>query len=215
MFEELSSRFEDAVKGLRGESKISENNINDALNEVRKALLDADVSLSVVKDFISDVKNKSIGKEVVRGVNPGQKFIEVVNKELINVMGNENSPLKDNEIKPTVILMAGLQGAGKTTATGKLGLYLKEKGKKVILVAADIYRPAAVEQLKTIGNQYELEVFSAKQKDFKPEEIAGDALNYANENNVDTIIVDTAGRLQIDNSMMSEMVRIKEVTNPD
>ena len=111
--------------------------------------------------------------------------------------------------------MAGLQGAGKTTATGKLGLYLKEKEKKVLLVAADIYRPAAVEQLKTIGNQYDLEVFSAKGKNSKPEEIAKDALSYANENNFDTLIVDTAGRLQIDESMMSEMVRIKEVTKPD
>ena len=140
MFDELSSRFEDAVKGLRGEAKISENNIDDALKKVKRALLDADVSLSVVKEFISDVKDKAIGEEVVRGVNPGQKFIEVVNKELINIMGIENSPLNENENSPTVILMAGLQGAGKTTATGKLGLYLKEKDKKVLLVAADNYR---------------------------------------------------------------------------
>ena len=215
MFDELSSRFEDAVKGLRGEAKISENNIDDALNQVKKALLEADVSLSVVKEFVSDVKDKAIGEEVVRGVNPGQKFIEVVNKELINIMGNENAPLNEKEKSPTVILMAGLQGAGKTTATGKLGLYLKEREKKVLLVAADIYRPAAVEQLKTIGSQYDLEVFSAKGKSSKPEEIAKDALSYANLNNVDTLIVDTAGRLQIDESMMSEMVRIKEVTQPD
>ena len=215
MFDELSSRFEDAVKGLRGETKISETNINDALNDVKKALLNADVSLSVVKDFISDVKDKAIGEEVVRGVNPGQKFIEVVNQELINIMGNENSPLIEKENSTTVILMAGLQGAGKTTATGKLGLYLKEKEKKVLLVAADIYRPAAVEQLKTIGHQYELEVFSALKKNSKPEEIAKDALDYANKNDIDILIVDTAGRLQIDDSMMSEMVRIKEVTKPD
>ncbi len=215
MFDELSSRFEDAVKGLRGEAKISENNINDALKEVKRALLDADVSLSVVKEFISDVKDKAIGEEVVRGVNPGQKFIEVVNKELINIMGNENSPLNENENSPTVILMAGLQGAGKTTATGKLGLYLKGKDKKVLLVAADIYRPAAVEQLKTLGSQYELEVYSAKEKNSKPEEIAKEALNFAIENDFNSIIIDTAGRLQIDDSMMSEMVQIKEVSNPD
>ena len=205
MFDELSSRFEDAVKGLRGEAKISENNINDALKEVKKALLEADVSLSVVKDFIADVKDKAIGEEVVRGVNPGQKFIEVVNKELINIMGNENSPLNENQESTNVILMAGLQGAGKTTATGKLGLYLKEQKQKVLLVAADVYRPAAVEQLKTLGNQHDLEVFSSKEKNSKPEEIAKDALDYANSNNVDTVIVDTAGRLQIDESMMSEM----------
>ena len=215
MFDELSSRFEDAVKGLRGEAKISENNINDALKEVKKALLDADVSLSVVKDFIADVKDKAIGEEVVRGVNPGQKFIEVVNKELIKIMGNENSPLNENQESTNVILMAGLQGAGKTTATGKLGLYLKEQKQKVLLVAADVYRPAAVEQLKTLGNQNDLEVFSSKEKNSKPEEIAKDALDYANSNNVDTVIVDTAGRLQIDESMMSEMVRIKEFTKPD
>ena len=177
MFDELSSRFEDAVKGLRGEAKISSNNINDALTDVKKALLEADVSLSVVKDFISEIKEKAIGEEVVRGVNPSQKFIEIVNKELINIMGNENSPLNENEKTPTVILMAGLQGAGKTTATGKLGLYLKEKDKKVLLVAADVYRPAAIEQLKILGSQYDLEVFSSKEKNSKPEEIAKDALN--------------------------------------
>ena len=159
MFDELSARFEDAVKGLKGESKISENNIDSALKQVRNALLNADVSLSVVKEFISEVKEKAIGEDVVRGVNPGQKFIEVVNSELVNIMGNENSPLNENENKPTVILMAGLQGAGKTTATGKLGLYLKEKQKRVLLIAADVYRPAAVDQLKTIGEQYNLEVF--------------------------------------------------------
>ena len=160
MFDELSARFEDAVKGFRGEAKISENNIDNALKEVKRALLDADVSLSVIKEFISDVKEKAIGEEVVRGVNPGQKFIEVVNTELINIMGKDNSPLNENKIKPTVILMAGLQGAGKTTATGKLGLFLNEQDKKILLVAADIYRPAAVDQLKTIGKNNNLEVFS-------------------------------------------------------
>merc|ERR1712196_592019 len=124
--------------------------------------------------------------------------------ELINIMGNENSPLNENENSPTVILMAGLQGAGKTTATGKLGLYLKEKDKKVLLVAADIYRPAAVEQLKTLGSQYELEVFSAKEKNSKPEEIAKEALNFASENDFNSIIIDTAGRLQIDDSMIGQ-----------
>ena len=124
MFDELSAKFEDAVKGLRGEAKISETNIDSALKDVRKALINADVSLSVVKDFINDVKVKAVGEEVVRGVNPSQKFIEIVNKELINLMGNENAPIEENINKPTVILMAGLQGAGKTTASGKLGLYL-------------------------------------------------------------------------------------------
>ena len=215
MFDELSARFEDAVKGLKGESKISENNIDSALKQVRNALLDADVSLSVVKDFIADVKYKAIGEEVVRGVNPGQKFIEVVNSELVNIMGNENSPLNVSKNKPTVILMAGLQGAGKTTATGKLGLYLKEKQKRVLLIAADIYRPAAVDQLKTIGKQYGLEVFSDLKENSKPEEIVRDGLAHAINNEKHFIIIDTAGRLQIDESMMEEMVRIKKVSNPD
>ena len=215
MFDELSARFEDAVKGLKGESKISENNIDSALKQVRNALLDADVSLSVVKEFIRDVKDKAIGEDVVRGVNPGQKFIEVVNSELVNIMGNENSPLNENKNKPTVILMAGLQGAGKTTATGKLGLYLKEKQKRVLLIAADVYRPAAVDQLKTIGKQYDLEVFSDLKENSKPEEIVKDGLVFASNNEKDFIIIDTAGRLQIDDSMMDEMVRIKEVSNPD
>jgi len=185
------------------------------LKDVRRALLEADVSLSVIKDFISEVKIKAVGSEVVRGVNPGQKFIEVVNTELVNIMGVENSPLNENQNKPTVILMAGLQGAGKTTATGKLGLYLKEKEKEVLLVAADVYRPAAIEQLKTIGSQYELEVFAPLKENNKPEEIAKDGLSYATDKNKDFVIIDTAGRLQIDESMMDEMVRIKKVSNPD
>ena len=215
MFDELSARFEDAVKGFRGEAKISESNIDNALKDVKRALLDADVSLSVVKEFIADVKEKAIGEEVVRGVNPGQKFIEVVNTELINIMGKDNSPLTENQNKPTVILMAGLQGAGKTTATGKLGLFLNDQDKKVLLVAADTYRPAAVDQLKTLGKQNNLEVFSAANSKSKPEEITERALKYAISENKDYMIVDTAGRLQIDESMMEEMVRIKKVTNPD
>ena len=215
MFDELSARFEDAVKGFRGETKISETNIDSALKDVKRALINADVSLSVVKDFIKDVREKAIGVEVVRGVNPGQKFIEVVNNELVNIMGNENSPLNTSDKKPSIILMAGLQGAGKTTASGKLGLYLKDQKKKVLLVAADTYRPAAIDQLKTIGKSYELEVFSSDKKDVKPEEIASEALQEAIANDKDFVIIDTAGRLQIDQSMMSEMVRIKEITKPD
>ena len=215
MFDELSAKFEDAVKGLRGEAKISETNIDLALKDVRKALINADVSLSVVKDFINDVKVKAVGEEVVRGVNPSQKFIEIVNKELINIMGNENAPIEENINKPTVILMAGLQGAGKTTASGKLGLYLKDKDKKVLLIAADIYRPAAIDQLKTLGGQHDLEVFSDLDKNIKPEEIVKRGIQLGIKDNKDYIIIDTAGRLQIDESMMDEMVRIKEVSEPD
>ncbi len=214
MFDELSARFEDAVKGLRGENQINEDNVDIALKQVRRALLEADVSLSVVKEFIEQVRQKAIGAEVVRGVKPGEKFIEVVHKELVEVMGGSNAPLADSTKKPSVILMAGLQGAGKTTATAKLGLHLKEKGQRTLLVAADVYRPAAIDQLNTLGKQIELEVFSLGQ-DLKPEEIAASGLAKAKEENFDTLIVDTAGRLQIDEDMMDEMVRIRTAVNPD
>ena len=214
MFDELSARFEDAVKGLRGENQINEDNVDIALKQVRRALLEADVSLSVVKEFVEQVRQKAIGAEVVRGVKPGEKFIEVVHKELVEVMGGSNAPLADSTKKPSVILMAGLQGAGKTTATAKLGLHLKEKGQRILLVAADVYRPAAIDQLNTLGKQIELEVFSLGQ-DLKPEEIAASGLAKAKEENFDTLIVDTAGRLQIDEDMMDEMVRIRAAVNPD
>ena len=150
MFDDLSARFEDAVKSLKGEAKISEDNVDIALKDVRRALLEADVSLVVVKEFVEEVRQKAIGVEVVRGIDPSQKFIQVVQEELVEVMGGANTPLADKKDGPTVILMAGLQGAGKTTATAKLGLHLKEKGRKALLVAADTYRPAAIDQLKTL-----------------------------------------------------------------
>ena len=214
MFDELSARFEDAVKGLRGEKKISETNIDDALKQVRRALLEADVSVSVVKDFIEDVRTNAIGSEVVRGVNPGQKFIEVVHSQLVEVMGVNNEPLARSDKDLSVILMAGLQGAGKTTATAKLGLHLKEKGLKPLLVAADVYRPAAIDQLKTLGNQINVDVFSIGDK-AKPEQIAAEGLLEAKKEGFDVVLVDTAGRLQIDDQMMEEMVRIRSAVNPD
>ena len=214
MFDELTNQFEDAVKAFKGEAKISEENVDEALKQVRRALLEADVSLSVVKEFIEEVRIKAIGTEVVRGINPGQKFIQVVHEELVNVMGGENDPLANSEGKPTVILMAGLQGAGKTTATAKLGLLLKEKSQKPLLVAADTYRPAAIDQLVTLGNQINVEVFNLSPNS-KPEEIARKGLEKAIEEGFDTVLVDTAGRLQIDTEMMGEMVRIKEAVQPD
>tara|TARA_B100000700_G_scaffold330788_1_gene459018 strand:+ start:2548 stop:3993 length:1446 start_codon:yes stop_codon:yes gene_type:complete len=213
MFDELSARFEDAVKGLKGNNKISETNLEEALKQVRRALLEADVSLSVVKDFIEDVRQKAIGESVVRGISPSQKFIQVVNEELVQVMGGVNEPLADTKDEPTVILMAGLQGAGKTTATAKLGLYLKEQGRSCLMVAADVYRPAAREQLQTLGSQIGVEVFSLNESE-KPEEIAVAGLLKAKEEKIDTLIVDTAGRLQIDDSMMEEMVRIRSGVEP-
>ena len=208
MFDELSARFEDAVKGLRGENQINENNVDDALKQVRRALLDADVSLPVVKEFVEEVRQKAIGSEVVRGVNPDQKFIQVVHEQLVEVMGGANAPLAIDKEEPTVVLMAGLQGAGKTTATAKLGLHLKEQGRSALMVAADVYRPAAIEQLQTLGSQIGVEVFSLG-PDVKPEQIAAAGLAKARDEGIDTLLVDTAGRLQIDNAMMDEMVRIR------
>jgi len=197
MFDELSARFEDAVKGLRGQDTISETNVEGALKEVRRALLDADVSLPVVKDFVSEIREKAVGAEVVRGVTPDQKFIQVVHEQLVDVMGGGNAPLAKADQAPTVVLMAGLQGAGKTTATAKLGLHLKDQGRKALMVGTDVYRPAAIEQLKTLGAQIGVDVFSLG-IEAKPEDIAAAGLAKAKEEDYDTLLVDTAGRLQID-----------------
>jgi len=214
MFEELSQRLEDAVRGLRGQGSISETNVDGALKEVRRALLEADVSLSVVKDFVAEVRGKALGAEVVRGVSPDQQFIKLVHEELVAVMGGANAPLAQAEASLTVVLMAGLQGAGKTTATAKLGLHLKEQGRRALLVAADVYRPAAIDQLQTLGRQIGVEVFSLG-ADQKPEAIAAAGVAKGREEGFDTVIVDTAGRLQIDTAMMEEMVRIRTAVAPD
>jgi signal recognition particle subunit SRP54 len=216
MFDELSQRFEDAVKNLRGQGAISESNIDGALKDVRRALLEADVSLPVVKDFVDEVRRKALGAEVVRGISPDQKFIQVVHEQLVDTMGGENAPLAagGKAGEPAVVLMAGLQGAGKTTATAKLGLHLKEQGRKALMVGADVYRPAAIEQLKTLGGQIGVEVFSLG-TEAKPEAIAAAGIEKARAEGFDTVLVDTAGRLQIDQSMMEEMVRIREACSPD
>ncbi|MFZ9280922.1 MAG: signal recognition particle receptor subunit alpha, partial [Vulcanococcus sp.] len=216
MFDELSQRFEDAVKNLRGQGAISESNVDGALKDVRRALLEADVSLPVVRDFVEEVRKKALGAEVVRGISPDQKFIQVVHDQLVETMGGENAPLAAGGApgEPAVVLMAGLQGAGKTTATAKLGLHLKEQGRKALLVGADVYRPAAIDQLKTLGAQIGVEVFSLG-TEAKPEAIAAAGLEKAKAEGFDTVLVDTAGRLQIDTSMMEEMVRIREAVQPD
>jgi len=216
MFDELSQRFEDAVKSLRGQASITETNVQGALKQVRRALLEADVSLPVVQDFVDEVRRKTVGAEVVRGVSPDQKFIQLVHEQLVETMGGENAPLAagGKAGEPSVVLMAGLQGAGKTTATAKLGLHLKEQGRKALLVGADVYRPAAIEQLKTLGAQIGVEVFSLG-IEAKPEAIAAAGVEKAKAEGFDTVLVDTAGRLQIDQSMMEEMVRIRQACSPD
>jgi len=216
VFDELSQRFEEAVKSLRGQASISDTNVEGALKEVRRALLEADVSLPVVREFVDEVRRKAVGTEVVRGISPDQKFIQVVHEQLVETMGGENAPLAAGGTAgaPSVVLMAGLQGAGKTTATAKLGLHLKDQGRKTLLVAADVYRPAAIDQLQTLGGQIGVEVFSLG-AEAKPEDIAAAGIAKARAEGFDTVLIDTAGRLQIDTAMMQEMVRIRQAAQPD
>ena len=213
MFDALADRLEDAWKKLRGQDKISKANIQEVLTEVRRALLAADVNLQVVKNFIAQVEEKALGAEVISGVNPGQQFIRIVYDELVLVMGESNSSLNQSDKAPTVILMAGLQGTGKTTATAKLALYLRKQQRTCLMVATDIYRPAAIDQLITLGQQIEVPVFEMGTT-ANPVEIARQGLAKAIEMGVDTVIVDTAGRLQIDPEMMAELASIKKTIQP-
>lgn len=214
MFDALSDRLEAAWKKLRGQDKISQTNIQDALREVRRALLEADVNLQVVKDFIADVENKAQGAEVISGVRPDQQFIKIVYDELVQVMGEENVPLVEAQDKTTVVLMAGLQGTGKTTATAKLALHLRKTNRSCLLVATDVYRPAAIDQLVTLGKQVDVPVFEMG-SDADPVEIARQGVERARNEGINTVIVDTAGRLQIDQDMMAELFRIKSTIEPD
>ena len=214
MFDALADRLEDAWKKLRGQDKISESNIQDTLKEVRRALLAADVNLQVVKAFIAAIEQKALGTDVIAGVNPGQQFIKIVYDELVTLMGESNVPLAQADSSPTVILMAGLQGTGKTTATAKLALYLRKQERSALMVATDVYRPAAIDQLKTLGEQIEVPVFELG-SDANPVDIAKQGVEKAKELGVDTVLIDTAGRLQIDPVMMAELAEIKTVVNPD
>lgn len=214
MFEALSERLEGAWKKLRGQDKISDTNIQEALREVRRALLEADVNLQVVKAFIADVQERATGAEVIAGVDPGQQFIKIVNDELTRLMGETNSPLAKADTTPTVVLMAGLQGTGKTTATAKLALHLRKENRSTLMVATDVYRPAAIDQLITLGKQIDVPVFDLG-ADANPVDIARQGVAKAKEEGVDTVIVDTAGRLQIDPTMMAELAQIKDTIQPD
>lgn len=213
MFDALAERLDDAWKKLRGQDKISKSNIQDALKEVRRALLSADVNLQVVQAFITAVEKKALGSEVISGVNPGQQFIKIVYDELVSLMGESNVPLAQADKNPTVILMAGLQGTGKTTATAKLALYLRKQQRSCLMVATDVYRPAAIDQLITLGQQTEVPVFEMG-ADANPVDIAKAGVEKAKEMGVDTVIIDTAGRLQIDKEMMGELAQIKQAVQP-
>ena len=214
MFDALSDRLESAWKKLRGQDKISHSNIQEALREVRRALLEADVNLQVVKDFIASVEAKAQGAEVISGVRPDQQFIKIVHDELIQVMGETNAPLAQVDKPPTIILMAGLQGTGKTTATAKLALHLRKLDRSCLMVATDVYRPAAIDQLVTLGKQINVPVFEMG-SDANPVEIARQGVERGKAEGVDTVIIDTAGRLQIDRDMMAELAQIKETVHPD
>ncbi len=213
MLENLTGRLQGVIKNLRGQARLSEENISDAMREVRMALLEADVALPVVKDFIARVKERAQGKEVLQSLTPGQAVIEVVNDELTELMGKANVGLNLATQPPAIILMAGLQGSGKTTTSAKLAKLLKEQKKKVLLASADIYRPAAITQLQTLAKQLDIDCFdtSANQK---PSEIAALTLDHAKKNYYDVVIFDTAGRLGIDEAMMAEIKALHTQLNP-
>lgn len=212
MFEYMGDRISNALKNIRGMGKITEENISDAVREIRIALLEADVNYQVVKEFVNDVKVKALDADVSKSLKPDEIFLKIVKDELVSLLGGDYVPLELNK-KPTTLMLVGLQGSGKTTTAGKLANYLRKKeAKKPLLVACDIYRPAAIEQLKTIGKELNIEVYS---EDNNVLEIVKGAYSYARENGFDYIIIDTAGRLQIDDNLMQELKDIDENFHPD
>lgn len=213
MLENLTGRLQGVIKNLRGQARLTEDNIADAMREVRMALLEADVALPVVKDFIARVKERAHGKDVLQSLTPGQAVIQVVNDELTALMGSGNVGLNLAAVPPAIILMAGLQGSGKTTTSAKLGKLLKEQKKKVLLASADVYRPAAIEQLKTLAKQLEIECFDSNAGQ-NPADIAKAALDFAKRGYYDVVIFDTAGRLGIDEAMMEEIKALHTLLNP-
>ncbi|MDC7714588.1 signal recognition particle protein [Vogesella sp. LYT5W] len=214
MLDNLTSRLTSALKTIRGQARISETNIQDALREVRLALLEADVALPVVKTFIAQVKERALGQEVMGSLTPGQALIGIVNDELVRLMGDKNDALNLAAVPPAIVLMAGLQGAGKTTTVGKLSKLLKEtQKKKILVVSADVYRPAAIEQLKTLAEQVGVEFFPSS-PDQKPLDIAAAALDHAKRHLFDVLMVDTAGRLAIDEAMMAEIKALHGFLKP-
>lgn len=214
MFDNLTQRLTSTLKNLRGSGRLSETNIKDTLREVRMALLEADVALPVVRAFVDQIKERAVGKEVLDSLTPGQALIKVVHEELITLMGSANAELNLAAQPPAVVLMAGLQGAGKTTSVAKLSRWLRERSKKTVLVVSvDVYRPAAIEQLKTLANEVEVEFFPSS-TDQQPAKIAADAVDYAKKHYIDVVIVDTAGRLHIDEDMMTEIKQVHAAINP-
>ena len=213
MFENLSDRLQDVVHKIKGYGKITEENISEMMREIRLSLLEADVNYKVVKEFTNNVKDKALGEEVNKSLNPGELFVKIVKDELTELLGGENTPLNISG-NPATLMLVGLQGSGKTTTIGKLANYLRKNNKKKpLLVACDVYRPAAIDQLKQIGKELNIEVYSEGKGN--PVEISKNAIKYAKDNGYDYVLIDTAGRLQIDESLMDELINIQKEVNPD
>ena len=211
MFDSLSDKLQDIIAKTAGQKELTQDNMQEALREIRRALLEADVNLRVVKAFISNIKDKAEGENVLHGVNPSQQLVKIVHDELIELLGKEVSPL-DYSGRPNLIMMLGLQGSGKTTSSAKLAVKLKKENRNPLMVACDVYRPAAITQLTALGEQIGVEVYSEDSKDVQA--IIQNAINYANENGFNTLILDTAGRLQIDTEMMAELLLIDRIFHP-
>jgi signal recognition particle subunit SRP54 len=213
MFENLSEKLDAAFRKLKGHGKLSEKNIEDGLKEVRMALLEADVHYRVAKRFIAEVKERALGQEVLASLTPAQQVIKIVNEELTELMGSKNEDLNLSGPSPVPVMLVGLQGSGKTTTAGKLSVLLRKKGRKPYLVPADVYRPAAIDQLKKLGQQLEVPVFSSS-TDMDPVDICREARTAAHQQGCDTLLLDTAGRLHIDEELMGELTRIKDTVKP-
>ncbi|MEE8478390.1 MAG: signal recognition particle protein, partial [Candidatus Neomarinimicrobiota bacterium] len=213
MFNQLADKFDSLFRNLRGLGKITDDNIQHTVRDIRRALLEADVNYKVARDFIEKVKERSKGTKVIKSVKPGELFIKIIRDELITLLGEKAVQLEFGKSKPAVILLAGLQGSGKTTTAAKLGNRLKKSGKSILLVAADVYRPAAINQLQILGKQIDIPVYSENSK--KPIDICKNAVKKAKSDKIDILILDTAGRLHIDKEMMSEIKEIAKITNPD
>ncbi len=212
MFDELIQKLDIAIKKLRGMGKMTEKNIAESMREIRRVLLEADVHYRVVKDFIAHIQVRAVGEEVLQSVAPGQQVVKIVQDELVRLLGRANVPLQFGRVSPATIMVVGLQGSGKTTFVGKLGVYLNKRGRSPLLVAADVYRPAAVEQLESLGKSVDLPVFSMGTE--APVRIVKKAVSHARKHGFDTLLLDTAGRLHIDEAMMAELEEIKKAVKP-
>jgi signal recognition particle subunit SRP54 len=212
MFESLSQKLESVFKKLRGEGKITEANVAESLREIRRVLLDADVNYKVAKQFIDDVQKRAVGQDVLNSITPGQLIIKIIYDEMVKLLGESKAEIRTANTPPTVVLIAGLQGSGKTTFSAKLARFLRSKGSSPLLVAADVHRPAAIDQLIMLGKQLDIPVYS--ERGASAVKIAGDSIDVARKNARDTVIIDTAGRLHLDEEMMQEVAAIKELTKP-